>query len=228
MCVLCAILLQCVAYMSIDLRFWDIVEFKPNKSETIVLDTLGKIKYGNAYQIWKSSGLKYYPTVLRTIKKLQKRKLVGTIEKRSGLHGETLFSSTIQGILVYYVFNNKDESIFQLMKEESGLFNQLSKLPIAKEIALDAAKDIILNSKKNSEVYIDDAIKSVSNDLIHNDVFEYIFNSNKDSLSKILELSKIEGLKPIVLKNIEDEKNGIAIALKNLNELKTLLNLTGY
>lgn len=76
--------------MPMDAKWWEILQFLPNKTEAKVLGTLTRIERGNAYQIWKYSGLKHYPTVLRTLKKLEKKRLIRVLDVRSA-RGEKHF-----------------------------------------------------------------------------------------------------------------------------------------
>ena len=68
----------CVAYMPSKDELWEYIFRIPEFSQVDnkVLATLVEVRSENAYNIWKKSELKHYPTVLRSLRKLQKRGFV--------------------------------------------------------------------------------------------------------------------------------------------------------
>jgi len=92
-----------------------------SKTEAKILDTIVATKSGNAYGLWKTSGLKHYPTVLRTLKKLEGKRLVQALSE-SGTRGERIYSPTLVGILVSYVLHAEEKKLVEIVAKDSSLF----------------------------------------------------------------------------------------------------------
>jgi DNA-binding PadR family transcriptional regulator len=70
-----------------------------------------KILVGNAYVVWKASGLKHYPTVLKALKKLEKAQFVEVSTK--GRRGEKQFVPTMIGVMILHSSTGRIEKDYR-------------------------------------------------------------------------------------------------------------------
>ena len=190
-----------------------------SKTEAKILDTIVATKSGNAYGLWKTSGLKHYPTVLRTLKKLEGKRLVQALSE-SGTRGERIYSPTLVGILVSYVFNREDKKIVEIVAKDSSLFRELSKIKKNDDLAFYAVQDILLDVYRKKEPQnIDDAIKKRLEDDIIDNILDYAFNRNEKAMELILKFSKIKWMRERTVIEVESERISLKQAMKSLDEL---------
>jgi DNA-binding PadR family transcriptional regulator len=218
------IIVTSVVYVPIAAKWLDIVHLKPNKTESVVLGTLAKSEYGNAYSIWKASGLKHYPTVLRTLKKLEKKSLVKTVDK-NGKRGETTYSSTFQGTLVFYIFSNNENKLIELLIKVSRLFRELNKLEGAERYATGAIRDFILNSQKEKmRLCFDDALEETMLDFVRDNLSDFWLNSDKEAEDWLIKMSRVEWIRQIILANIRNQRIMMSKGAKNLEILEKAIS----
>jgi hypothetical protein len=97
---------------------------KLSKTESKIMETLMTMKSGNAYSLWKQSKLKHYPTVLRTLRKLNEKNLVEILSK-DGVRGETIYGLTVQGSFLFYILRNEGQELLSFLSSNSRVFQEL-------------------------------------------------------------------------------------------------------
>jgi Fe2+ or Zn2+ uptake regulation protein len=210
--------------MPINAKWWDIVHLKPSRAEARVLATIIRVGVGNVYQIWQSSGMKHYPTVLRIMKKLEEKRLVEATEQ-SGTRGEKIYSSTVGGVLIHHIFSGNENEILKIMAEESMLYQELRKMEESEYHAVRAAKKIILNQQKGKRTTFDEAIRESVEDYIMDTLLDDALNLNRKIISTFVEKSKVGWVKEVIIQAIEEEKSRAKAELKLLDDLEKKLEV---
>ena len=191
-----------------------------SKTEAKILDTIVTTKSGNAYGLWKTSGLKHYPTVLRTLKKLEEKRLVQVLSE-SGTRGERIYAQTLIGILVSHIFNNEKKKIVEMVAENSSLFREFYKIEKDDAWAFFVAQDIILDVYRKEEPRSFD--KAIF-DRVDGSLVDCIINPlDEDNVEWIMKLSKVKWIKQLAIERIKDEINRIKMNVKELRKLKGTL-----
>ena len=194
-----------------------------NKTEAKILDTLITMKNGNAYKTWKASGLKHYPTVLRTLKKLEEKRLV-KIFSESGTRGERIYVPTLVGTLVSYIFNGQEKKIVKMVEENSSLFRELYKIDREDSWAFLAVQDIIIDAYRTKEFRsFDEAIENRVEGFVVDKMMDAVFNKIEGAMDWILKISKIRWIREIVVRLVESEKTKTRQAIDDLDELSRKL-----
>lgn len=218
--VISAIMLRCIVYMSVDNRLWNIIPLKPSETESKILNSLIELDVGNTYQIWKQSCLLNYPTVLRAIKKLVDRKMVRILD-RSNNRGEVVYTSTLQGTLLFYLFNNDKENAILLAKNESALFKTLKGSKIELTVLFAAASKFILESQENDDASFKKSLEEAIVDRIGDYVFEFIHNSQDEYEEVLIDLSNNLELRKIIVESINIERQGLQDMILRSQTLQT-------
>ena len=189
-------------------------------TEVNVLRTLIQLKRGNAYRVWKTSGLKHYPTVLRTLKKLEEKRLVEELSE-SGVRGERIYTPTITGTLVSHVFGGEEKKILKLVEENSRLFRELRRIDKEGYWAFVAVKRIIF------DVYSDRKLRSfdeVIRERIEQGLTDCALNPLEEGNPEwITEVSQVKWIRQLALKVIEREMDWFEMNTEELRKLKETL-----
>ena len=191
-----------------------------SKTEAKVLDTLIAMKSGNAYSLWKKSGLKHYPTVLRTLKKLEEKSLAQALRER-GARGERICVPTSIGTIVSYIFNEEEKKIVKMVAKNSSLFRELSKINKGDDLALFAVQDIVFDVYRKKEPRsINEAIK----ERLEEDLNDHLLNIlDERSLEWIIKVSKVKSIRELVVKEIEHQIDWGEKQVEALKRLKKTL-----
>lgn len=188
---------------------------KLSKTEAKILNTLITIKSGNAYGLWKASGLKHYPTVLRTVKKLEEKRLAQVVNE-NGTRGERIYSPTLVGELVLNIFNRDAKKIVTMVAENSSLFRELQKIEKDDDWAFYAIQDIILDVyRKEKPRGIDEAIKS----RVEEGIIDCVINIDEEEMEWILKFSKVRWIRERAIREITSERTRLRQLMHGLEEL---------
>jgi len=193
-----------------------------SKTEAKVLGTLITIKSGNAYGLWKASGLKHYPTVLRTLKKIEEKRLVKALGER-GTRGEKIYAPALVGTLVFYIFNGEEEKILKIAEEKSSLFRELSRIEKADDWAFHAIQDIIVDEYREMKEprSIDRAIQ----DTVELNLVDRILNIHEeDNVEWIIKFSKVKRIRNLAIRAIENERSDSTRRIEELEKLERKLS----
>ena len=191
-----------------------------SKTEAKILDALISVKSGNAYSLWKASGLKHYPTVLRTLKKLEEKRFVQALNER-GTRGERIYTPTLVGILGSYVFNGEEKKIVNMVGENSKLFRELSKIQKDNDLAFYAVQDILFDVyRKRKPRSIDEAVKERLEDDLQGHVFSILDEGSREWIIKV---SKVKSMRELAVKEIEISMDWCKKQLETLKQLKETL-----
>ena len=191
-----------------------------SKTEAKILDTIIKVKSGNAYSLWKASGLKHYPTVLRTLKKLEEKRLVQTLSER-GTRGERIYAPTLVGTLVSYISNKEEQKIVEMVAKNSSLFRELYKTDKDDYWVCGAVQDIVLDVYRKEEPRsFDEAIFS----RVEGSLIDCVINPLDEGNSEwIIEHSKVGWIRQLAIRRIEEEINRSKMNIEELRKLKETL-----
>lgn len=194
-----------------------------SKTEAKILRTMITVKRGNAYGLWKASGLKHYPTVLRSVKKLKEKRLVQILSE-NGARGERVFAPTLVGTLVSYIFNGEEKKIVEIVAENSSLFRELYKIDKDDYWAFAVVQDIIVDVYRKEEPRsFDEAVKDKVEGAIVDNVTDGVFNRDTRSMDWILKLPKVKWVREIAIEWIESERQRTKQMMNDLDELKKRL-----
>jgi len=189
-----------------------------SRTEAKILDTIVKEKSGNAYSLWKASGLKHYPTVLRALKKLEEKRLVQVLSEK-GMRGERTYTPTLVGTLITYKVKGEEKKIVEMVEKNSSLFRELYKIDKDDNWALRVFSEIMMDFYRKIEPRSFDAIirKEVESWLD-----DYFLNRLGEDPEWITKLSKVKWIRPLALKLIEDEIDWLKTNIEELNKLQML------
>ena len=206
--------------MSIKLNISDIIPkyaFLSN-TEAKILDIVITAKSGNAYGLWKTSGLKHYPTVLRALKKLEERRLVQVLSDK-GIRGERIYAPTLVGMLVSYIINGEEKKQTTLVVKNSSLFRELYKIDKDDYWRKRVVQEIILDVYRKKEPRsVDDVIKNEVEDYLD----DYVLNRLDEDPEWIRKISEVKWIRPLAVRVIEDELNRLKRNVEALNKLKKI------
>jgi hypothetical protein len=199
------------------MKWWDILNLQPSKAESKILETLARIERGNAYQVWKKSGLKHYPTVLRTLKKLEKKRLVNTMGT-SGVRGEKTYSSTLVGVLISLIFSDNEKKVVEIALKESSLFRELYKAEKDDSWAFTSADRFIFSAQKDEcPLSFDEAVRGTVDGFVFDKVMDAFWNRDQESLDWLIKMLRVRGVKDVIIKRIQEERARIAEATRNMD-----------
>lgn len=188
-----------------------------SKTEAMVLDTIITTKSGNAYRLWKTLGLKHYPTVLRTIKKLEEKRLVQVLSE-SGKRGERIYAPTLVGTLVSHIYNGEEKKIVEIVAENSSLYRELTKIEKDVGWAFFAVRDILFDMYRDrTEVRgIDEAVKSSVKDHL----LDRLLNIDEEGAFEwIIKASKVKWIRQLAIRETENERVFLRRRIKELGNL---------
>lgn len=196
--------------------------------ELSTLTALIAISNGNVYAVWKESGLKYYSTVLRTLKKLLKKDLAYILD-RKGERGEGLYATTFLGTLVPVLINQNRTKLFALMADASTRFNELVNSKIEEGIlydwAIDAFHELLGKSRKADSRSLNRALEDAVSDTLGGITVDILNErNNKKTLSEILSMLKqfatIRWVKDLIIPILDDMLNDAKKDQQNLEMFK--------
>jgi len=186
-----------------------------SKIEAKILDTIITEKSGNAYGLWKRSGLKHYPTVLRTLKKLEEKRLTKVL-RESGVRGERIYAPTVVGTLVFHIFNREEKKIVKIVAKNSGLFRELYKIDKDDDRAFFAVQDIILDVYRRKKPR---GIGEAVEERVGEEIFGRILNIDERETEWILKFSKVKWVRERAIREIESERTRLRQRMNDLEEL---------
>lgn len=222
-CVLYTACVTDVVHVPRDAKWWDILQFLPNQTEAKVLGALARINRGNAYQIWKDSGLKHYPTVLRTLKKLEKKRLVTTLATIGGRGGKA-FCSTQQGTFVLHISSGDEKRLVDIATKESSLLQELFKMQKADNLVFEAIRRFILESCKGERSSsLDDAVQYTMEWSVIDGLNDGIWNRQPEELVWLTKMSRVGWIRDLIFEHIKDERERIAKGTESLDAFETRL-----
>lgn len=191
-----------------------------SKTEAKILDTIITVKSGNAYSLWKASGLKHYPTVLRTLKKLEEKRLVQKLSE-SGTRGERMYTPTLLGTLVSHIFNGEKKKIIKIVAENSSLFRELSKIEDVDYYAFRAVQEIVLDAyRKTAPRGIDESFKNCIEWALRDTIVNPFDEGNPEWIMKV---SKVKRVRQLAIRLIEEEIDWCKREIEELSKLKERL-----
>jgi len=157
------------------------------------------IKSGSAYSLWKTSKLKHYPTVLRTLRKLDEKKFVEILSK-DGLHGETTYVSTIRGSIIFHVLRNEEQELFAFISSISQLFRELLEVEPSKTWIYSIIRGFF-GSEKSEKLSIDELLKEIVGDLIGDCVTD--IRDDPETRKELRKLSRIGWIRSLIIKETQ-------------------------
>jgi hypothetical protein len=208
-----------VVYMSVP--DW-LVNIAPrlSKTELRILETLITEKRGNAYQLWKASNLKHYPTVLRTLKKLNKKDLVEVLSDR-GARGEKTYIPRLRGSLVFYINNDEKKKIVKTITDESSLSKDVYETYKDDFWVLTTVR-AYLRDWYGPKRSLDDVIR-IDMEMWIGDI---VLNPREEgSLKDLRKLAKIKWARQMVIKKIDAEINRIRMDVQELRKFRETLTV---
>jgi len=192
-----------------------------NETEVRILGTIIRERSGNAYSLWKASGLKHYPTALRTVKKLQEKQLVHITGE--GMRGERIFAPTLFGTLMYYALRRDETQLIRTIALNSDLFQQMldaevmERTPVwAYDVVRQMASDVVRGKPRS----IDDIVRYQVSEGNSEDLLNLHNQRYKDRVTR---LAKIEWVREQTLEDIEREMKWCQKQIQELRKLKNTL-----
>ncbi len=182
-----------------------LIEFK-------VLNSSIELNKANTYNIWKNSKLKHYPTVLRSLKKLQVKGLVKAL-KESGERGERFFAPTLLGTLVPALVDQNQKRLIDAMSDKSSKFKELVDNRIKEDYLYLWAIDTIRHLSTDSERKTPENFNKVLENEVYDELGGIIADllNYRDDEQKMFELIKF--LRNLA--NVKWVKNLILIQLND-------------
>ena len=192
-----------------------------SKNEVKILATMTTIKSGNAYNAWKASGLKHYPTVLRTLRKLEEKGLVEVLSE-NGIRGERIYAQTLFGKLLHYALRDERAKLTEIISQNSTRFQGLLESKTiddtwAYRIVVYMAVDVISNRSRK----IDDILKEAFSEIVTGEVMNIVYD--KKHWNEIIRLTKDEWIKELTIERIEIELEWSKRFIQKLRQLKETL-----
>ena len=210
---------RCVTHMPFIALFRDAIPRhlqKLSKSESKIMETLMTMKSGNAYSLWKQSKLKHYPTVLRTLRKLNEKNFVEILSK-DGVRGETTYVLTVQGSFVFYILRNEEQELLGFLSSNSRLFQELHGVLTdsvqARVWMLSIVRDVFRiegGEKVNIDKVVKESVESYIGDRISN------IRNEPEARKELRMLSRVGWIKSLI---IEETQRAIDSGKRDLEAL---------
>jgi hypothetical protein len=197
---------------------------KPSEREVKILETIIQMESGNVYNIWKSSGLKHYPTALRVVKKLEQKKMAVMLSE-NGDRGEKIYSPTLLGILTYFSLKEDAAKLIETISGKSQSFRDMlnANLIPDSEVLLwiaSYARQIMYDLKDRREQNINDIVRNNLSSHIGEDLFEI---EKQDHKNELIHFAKLEWVKELILEEMEDIIREDTERIKRLHAFKKTL-----
>jgi len=196
-----------------------------NNTECKILETLAEIGSGNAYHIWKKSELKHYPTILRSLKTLEKKEIVTTTET-AGIRSKRQYKLTLLGETFYCLRTRNKKRLYAMFSENSIIFRDIvSRKFDADEVAHDTIRWVLLQSEfpdKYPQLKLDQIVHDWFDERLKEDLRCVEF---ADSENDFLRIAKIPWVKKLALQELNTEINYVNSLLKKYDDLKKSLSV---
>jgi hypothetical protein len=177
---------------------------------------LMNLRSGNAYTLWKETGLKHYPTVLRTLKRLKDKKMIKVIAE-DGSRGEKIYAPSIQGRIIFYLIENKRKELLKFILENSTLFKEVPN----KENWILSFLFYFFSYPNRERLTIDDAVRGMMELRLSDGLGNIVYDV--DARKEVMELSMISFAKPILFRLLDEEMDRAKKELKEYREIKNLV-----
>jgi hypothetical protein len=183
--------------------------------ELRILETITEIKSGNTYAVWKASGLKHYPTVLRILKKIKRKKLVKALDKK-GVRGEKIYVSTLAAALLLHMVKKETKKLCEVISNHSNLFQELSSNvdkpePWAVSVAGRIIADTFMGKESND-------VNAVTRDEVKDSLGALVLElDDENTVKKLQKLSEVKWIRDFMINAV---KNAILQNEKIVRELK--------
>lgn len=195
---------------------------KLSKTETKILEAIVIVKSGNAYGLWKKSGLKHYPTVLRSLKKLEEKRLLQILSE-SGTRGERTYTPTSLGTLIHYALKDEKAQLIETVSRNSYMFQELVNSKVIEDayswmynIIRRMASDVVRGELRTIDYVVKEAISEYIGDTLLN-------IRDQENKNEIIKLSKVESVKELIIDEIEEEIGRCQKQVQELRKLKERL-----
>jgi len=197
-----------------------------SNAESKTLDTLISIKSGSAYSIQKNSDLKHYSTVLRALKKLEKKGCVKAQTEMIGARGKKSYVPTHLGKLTQYISRDEKNQVFRLFTSSSHKFREMvdSDLKGIEKWTYDIAVGIIWNW--NAHIHADSKLRTIDEIVevqVEDEINEKLLSIQEESVEKIIELTKVKWIKKLAIKLVIDTTDWYKKQIEIYNKLQETL-----
>lgn len=193
-----------------------------SKTEERILTIMITLKSGNAYNSWKASGLKHYPTVLRTLKKLEEKRLVQVMSE-NGIRGERIYVPTLFGTLLHFALKDEITRLKEIISQNSTLFRELleslgtgDSLHYAYMVVREMVSDVAGGKSRT----IDNILKEYFDLVIINEVTNIHLGGGEKHKNEVIKLTKVEWLRKLTIEIIEAEIKSSEKLIQELKKLK--------
>ena len=183
-----------------------------------VLETLVAMKSGSAYSIRKVSGLKHYPTVLRSLKKLEKKGCVEALTELSGARTKRIYVPTLLGKLTHHILRRETAQVTKTIALSSPLFQAMVNAEVQgiDEWAYFIARYMLFHVDEEKPPNIGDILKDIVSGSLGDDVVNI---HDQRSRNKILQITKVEWIRKLAIEETESE---IRRSKKYIEQLRIL------
>lgn len=188
--------------------------------ETKIFLKLMSLKSGNAYSLWKETGLKHYPTVLRTLKRLKEKNMIRVITE-DGSRGEKIYAPSIQGRIIFYVIKDKPKELLQYISENSASFREL---PNKEEKWMYSFLVEYFSNPNRERLTINDSVRNMVKGRLYDILMNIVYDLK--ARKQVMELSTISFIKPLIFKIIEEEMDRAKKEIKTYREIKNQIEST--
>jgi len=209
--------------------FWEYLFHIPefSKVDNKILVMLIEVRGDNAYSIWKKSGLKHYPTVLRSLKKLQRGGFVRA-KRTVGMRSTKQYELTLLGTISVHLLRKDKKSLHAILAENSLRFRDLvtHKFKDIDSVAghtINTFMNFLLSRREDLQrITLDQVIEDEFNDRISQDLMDI---HDRDSKSDLLEIVKIPWIRKLALQILDTEIDWASDMLKEWTDLKEFLTV---
>jgi len=198
---------------------------KFSKVDNKVLATLIEVHSENAYNVWKKSGLKHYPTALRSLRKLQKGGFV-TATRTVGMRITRQYELTLVGAVLCHLLKKDKKSLYTILMENSHKFRDLVNykfrdMDTIAGHAISLFMHFSLSGREDlKRITLDQLIKDEFDDRINNDLMDIHAH---DSKTDLMEIVKIPWIRELTLHILNTNINWANDMLKEWKDLKKSL-----
>jgi hypothetical protein len=189
-------------------------------TEEKILETIIGMKSSNAYAIWKTSGLKHYPTVLRLLKKLHEKRLI-QVRDQKGIRGETIYASTLAAVFLLYSVKEESKKLNQVIANNSDFFRELATVEKGEWWALSVAREIIedaVTAKKQRD--INEVLRDKVEEMLQDTILNISYNNNAQRIAR---LARIKWIRDLIIAVAEGQMEESKQHINELEELQKRL-----
>lgn len=205
-------------------HFWAQIFNVPrfSKVDNKVLATLIEVHSENAYNVWKKSGLKHYPTVLRSLRKLQKGGFV-TATRTVGMRSTRQYELTLVGAISCHLLKKDKKLLYTILMENSRKFRDLVNYKF-RDVdtiaghAINVFMHFALSGREDlKRTTLDQLIKDEFDDKINEDLMDIHAH---DSKTDLMEIVKIPWIRELTVHILNTQINWANDMLKEWKDLK--------